>query len=306
MVSDREVCSFSYEVLRKDKGVLMRITNSIVEGSVTVIILYIDVGIAEQHALTLAAGMACEGIRPVTAIYSTFLQRGFDQIVHDICIQKLPVVMCIDRAGIVGADGPTHQGLYDISYLRTLPNIVVMAPKDENELQHMLATAVEYPGPAAIRFPRGAGLGIALDPDVKAVPMGEAELLRDGSDVAILAVGSTVHPALEAASELGADGVGCAVLNARFVKPLDAGCILELVRRCGRVVTVEEHSEQGGFGSAVLELIAAEGLSIPVRVLGAPDVLVEHGETPATIGLSKDDIKRAAASLAGHAISDDA
>ncbi len=267
---------------------------------------FYDVGIAEQHAVTFAAGLAAEGMKPVAAIYSTFLQRAFDQVLHDVCLQNLDVTFALDRAGLVGADGATHQGLYDFAYLRSLPNAVVMAPKDENELQHMLATAVEYPGPAAIRFPRGAGLGIALDPDVKAVPMGEAELLRDGSDVAILAVGSTVHPALEAASELGADGVGCAVLNARFVKPLDAGCILELVRRCGRVVTVEEHSEQGGFGSAVLELIAAEGLSIPVRVLGAPDVLVEHGETPATIGLSKDDIKRAAASLAGHAISDDA
>jgi 1-deoxy-D-xylulose-5-phosphate synthase len=258
---------------------------------------FYDVGIAEQHAVTFAAGLAAEGMKPVAAIYSTFLQRAYDQVVHDVCLQNLDVTFALDRAGLVGADGATHQGLFDFAYFRTLPNAIVMAPKDENELQHLLATAIEYPGPAAIRFPRGAGLGIALDPDIKPLPLGEAELLRDGEDAAILAIGSTTHPAMEAASDLAADGVGCAVLNARFVKPLDRERILALAKRCRVIVTVEEHSVVGGFGSAVLELLAEAGVHKPVRNLGVPDVLVDHGESVASVGLAPSDIRAAVTTL---------
>ncbi|HEB90042.1 MAG TPA: 1-deoxy-D-xylulose-5-phosphate synthase [Deltaproteobacteria bacterium] len=258
---------------------------------------FYDVGIAEQHAVTFAAGLAAEGMKPVAAIYSTFLQRAFDQVVHDVCLQNLDVTFALDRAGLVGADGSTHQGLFDFGYFRMLPNAIVMAPKDENELQHLLATAIEYPGPAAIRFPRGAGLGIALDPDIKKIPPGEAELLRDGEDAGILAIGSTVHPAMEAASELAADGLACAVLNARFVKPMDRDRILALARRCRVLVTVEEHSVLGGFGGAILELLAEEGIRMPVRALGIPDAVVDHGESVETVGLSPADIRKAVVAL---------
>ena len=257
---------------------------------------FYDVGIAEQHAVTFAAGLASEGMKPVPAIYSTFLQRAYDQVVHDVCLQNLDVTFALDRAGVVGADGATHQGLYDLAYLRALPNMVVMAPKDENELRHMLVTAVTHPGPAAVRFPRGAGVGVPLDPELKALPLGRAELLRDGDDAAILALGSMVHPALEAAAELAADGLSVAVLNARFVKPLDAERILDLARRCGVLVTVEEHAALGGFGAAVLEAVAASGLELSVRCLGVPDRLVEHGdpaEILAGLGLDAPGIARA-------------
>ena len=238
---------------------------------------FYDVGIAEQHAVTFAAGLATEGMKPVAAIYSTFLQRAYDQVVHDVCLQNLDVTFAMDRAGLVGADGATHQGLYDIAYLRTLPNMICLAPKDENELQHMLRTAIEYPGPAAIRYPRGEGFGVPMDPELKALPIGEAELLRDGTDAAILAYGSVVHPALEAASELAADGVSCAVLNARFAKPLDEARILALARKVRVLITAEEHAGMGGFGSAVLELLAREGIAIPLRTLALADRLHEHG-----------------------------
>jgi 1-deoxy-D-xylulose-5-phosphate synthase len=246
---------------------------------------FYDVGIAEQHAVTFAAGLATEGMKPVAAIYSTFLQRAYDQVVHDVCIQNLDVTLALDRAGLVGADGATHQGFYDFTILRTLPNIIVMAPKDENELQHMLATAIEYPGPAAIRYPRGAGLGVPLDPEIKPLQVGEAELLRDGDDVALVAIGKMVPVAMQAAEELQAVGTRAAVLNARFVKPLDVERIAGLARRCGAMLTLEEHSAMGGFGSAVLEALAEEGVSIPLRALGVPDVLVEHGADLASLGL---------------------
>ncbi|NRA08229.1 MAG: 1-deoxy-D-xylulose-5-phosphate synthase [Myxococcales bacterium] len=242
---------------------------------------FYDVGIAEQHAVTFAAGLATEGMKPVPAIYSTFLQRAYDQVVHDVCLQNLDVTFALDRAGLVGADGATHQGFYDLAYLRTLPNMVVMAPRDENELRQMLRTAVEHPGPAALRFPRGQGLGVPLDPDIKALPLGVAELLRDGSDAAIVALGPLAHAALEAAGELSARGVSCAVLNARFVKPLDETRIVDIARRCGVLVVVEEHSAMGGFGSAVLEALARHGVSPKVRCLGIPDQLVEHGDPAA-------------------------
>jgi 1-deoxy-D-xylulose-5-phosphate synthase len=239
---------------------------------------FYDVGIAEQHAVTFAAGLASEGMKPVAAIYSTFLQRAYDQVVHDVCVQNLDVTLAMDRAGLVGADGATHQGMYDIAYLRSLPNIICMAPKDENELQHMLRTAVEYDGPAAIRYPRGGGLGVPLDPEIKPIPVGEAELLRDGRDAVIVAYGNTVHPALEAAGELAAEGIDAAVLNARFAKPLDMGRIEPLVARTGVLVTVEEHALAGGFGSAVLEALASAGVRPRARSLGVPEGLVEHGD----------------------------
>jgi 1-deoxy-D-xylulose-5-phosphate synthase len=261
---------------------------------------FYDVGIAEQHAVTFAAGLAAEGMKPVAAIYSTFLQRAYDQVVHDVCVQNLDVTFAMDRAGLVGADGATHQGMYDVAYLRTLPNIVVMAPKDENELQHMLRTAVEYPGPAAVRYPRGPGLGVPLDPDVKAVPIGQAELLRDGDRALIVAYGTRVHPALEAAAELAAEGISAAVLNARFAKPLDRERIASLAQRCGAVLTVEEHAGMGGFGSAVLELLAEVGHRGAVRCLAVPDVLVEHGDPEKQqreLGLDAEGIARAVRQL---------
>jgi 1-deoxy-D-xylulose-5-phosphate synthase len=261
---------------------------------------FYDVGIAEQHAVTFAAGLACEGLKPVAAIYSTFLQRAFDQVVHDVCVQNLDVTFALDRAGLVGADGATHQGFYDIAYFRTLPNTVVMAPKDENELQHLLRTAIEYPGPAAVRYPRGNGLGVPLDPEIKAVPVGRGELLRDGDDVLVVALGTLVHPALEAAAELASRGISAAVVNARFAKPVDEELIVPLARRCSAVVTVEEHSARGGFGGAVLEALAAAGVGVPTRVLGIPDRIVEHGKPEAqraAFGLDADGIVAAVEAL---------
>ena len=263
---------------------------------------YYDVGIAEQHAVTFAAGLATEGLKPVAAIYSTFLQRAFDQVVHDVCVQNLDVTLALDRAGIVGADGATHQGFYDVGYLRMLPHIVVMAPKDENELRHMLKTAVDHPGPAAVRYPRGAGFGVPLEPELKALPIGRAELLRDGRDVALLAYGPVAHRALEAADALAQAGISAAVLNARFAKPLDVDRIAELATRCGRVLTLEEGATLAGFGAAVMEALARAGVCVPVRNLGIPDQLVEHGNPDtqrAEYGLDAAGITRAARSLVG-------
>ncbi len=261
---------------------------------------FYDVGIAEQHGVTFAAGLATEGMKPVAAIYSTFLQRAYDQVVHDVCIQNLDVTFALDRAGLVGADGTTHQGMFDLAYLRTLPNVVVMAPKDENELQHMLATAIEYPGPAALRFPRGNGVGVPLDPEIKALSLGESELLRQGDDIALIALGNRVHDTMDAASELASRGYSVAVLNARFVKPLDRDRIIALAKRCGAIVTVEEHSGMGGFGSAVLEALADARLAVPVRCLAIPDRIMEHGDPGkqrAEVGLDRDGIIAAATDL---------
>jgi 1-deoxy-D-xylulose-5-phosphate synthase len=261
---------------------------------------FYDVGIAEQHAVTFAAGLATAGLKPLAAIYSTFLQRGFDQVVHDVCLQNLDVTFALDRAGLVGADGATHQGLYDIAYLRCLPNLVLMAPKDENELRHMLRTAIEYPGPAALRYPRGNGLGVPLDADIRALEIGRGELLRDGGDLAIVALGSRVAPALEAAGQLAKEGIEAAVFNARFAKPLDLPAIAELASRCGTLVTVEEHALAGGFGSAVLEALAGQGIQVPTRLLAVPDELVEHGDPAAQLarfGLDAAGIAAAARAL---------
>lgn len=238
---------------------------------------YFDVGIAEQHAVTMAAGMACEGLRPVVAIYSTFLQRAYDQLIHDVGIQKLPVTFVLDRAGIVGADGPTHQGQYDISYLRAVPNFTVMAPKDEAELQRMLVTSIAHDGPCAIRIPRGEGEGVPLmDEGWQPLEIGRGELLTDGDDVLIVAYGAMVAPAMATAGLLQEKGLRAAVVNARFLRPLDEALILPLARRIGRVVTMEEGALSGGFGAAVVETLNDHDLAIPVLRIGIPDVLVDH------------------------------
>lgn len=241
---------------------------------------FYDVGISEAHGVTFAAGMATEGYRPVCAIYSTFLQRAYDSIVHDVGIQGLHVVFSMDRGGIVGADGPTHQGLYDFAYMRHIPGTVVMAPKDENEMRRMLRTAIEHDGPISLRYPRGEGEGVALDKDIRALPIGVSELLREGADVALLGIGNTVYPCLKAADLLAKEGVRAAVLNARFVKPLDRETILGLAERCGALLSVEEHVLQGGFGSAVAELLVDERRTTPLLRLGVPDVYVEQGPQP--------------------------
>jgi len=252
---------------------------------------YIDVGIAEQHAVTLAAGLACEGMRPVCAIYSTFLQRAYDQIVHDVCIQNLPVFFCLDRAGIVGADGPTHQGMYDISYLRCIPNMVLMAPKDEAELQQMVVTGIEHTdGPIAMRFPRGNGHGVPLmEEGWEALEIGKGEILRNGDDVLLVAYGTMVYPSMQVAEILHEHGIEATVINARFAKPLDTELILPLAKRIGRVVTFEEGSLMGGFGSAVAEALLDANINIPVKRIGIPDLLVEHAEpdqSKITLGLT--------------------
>src|SRR5215216_1472678 len=236
-----------------------------------------DVAIAEQHAVTFAAGMATEGLKPVAAIYSTFLQRAFDQIFHDVVLMNLDVTFALDRAGVAGADGPTHHGLMDFAYLRPMPGFVIMAPKDENELRHMLKTAVDYSGPASVRYPRGNGLGVPLDEEIHALEVGKAEILRHGTDVAILGIGTQVSYCVQAAERLAAEGLSPTVVNARFVKPLDRELILALARSHGSIVTVEDHYLTGGFGSAVMELLEENHLS-EVRVLrmGFPDKLIEH------------------------------
>jgi 1-deoxy-D-xylulose-5-phosphate synthase len=237
-----------------------------------------DVGICEQHAVSMGAGVATKGYIPIVALYSTFLQRAYDQVIHDVCIQNLPIVFAIDRAGIVGDDGRTHQGAFDISYLRSIPNIVVAAPKDEDELQHLLFTATKAGCPMAIRYPRGYGQGVPLQPELKQLPIGRGEKLRDGQDVAIVAIGTMVFPALAAAEQLAREGIECAVINARFAKPLDSELILEHASRTKRVVTVEENAVAAGFGSAVLQLLGSSKLAeVRTECIGLPDSFVEHG-----------------------------
>jgi 1-deoxy-D-xylulose-5-phosphate synthase len=237
-----------------------------------------DVGIAEQHAVTFAAGLAAQGMRPVVAMYSTFLQRAYDQVVHDVATQNLPVTFCIDRGGLVAEDGTTHHGAFDYAFLRHIPNMVVMAPKDENELQHMVKTCLDCEGPASVRYPRGASLGVPMDPELASLPVGTGELLRDGTDVAIVAIGVTVWPAIQAAERLEQEGVSVAVVNGRFVKPLDAALIGDVARRVRCLVTVEEGSRMGGFGSAILEALSEEGIARPpTKLLGLPDWYIEQG-----------------------------
>ncbi|MFT3917235.1 MAG: 1-deoxy-D-xylulose-5-phosphate synthase [Anaeromyxobacteraceae bacterium] len=268
-----------------------------------------DVGIAEQHAVTFAAGLACEGIRPVAAIYSTFLQRAYDQIIHDVALQKLPVTFALDRGGLVGADGKTHQGAFDLAYLRCVPNLVVMAPSDENELRHMLRTALTVDGPAALRFPRNAVEGVQLDPEPQALPVGKGRIVRNvpgKPDVCVFAVGTTVRPAVAAAEALAADGLAVTVVDARFVKPLDVELLVAEVGRAGRLVTVEEGCLPGGFGAACLEALEERGLvadGLPVRRLGLPDAFITHGDAAkqrAELGFDQAGIARACREIVGE------
>ena len=248
-----------------------------------------DVGMAEQHGVGYGGALSIEGFRPVIAIYSTFMQRAYDQIVHDIVGMNLPVTFAMDRAGIVGEDGATHQGLFDIAFLRTLPNMVIMAPKDENELRHMLKTSIYHPGPSSIRYPRGSGLGVEIDEEVKEIEVGKGEVIKDGKDLAIIAFGSMVDPSMQAAAMLEEKGFSVAVINARFAKPIDKSLIMEYAKKTGCLITTEEHSVQGGFGSAVLEVLQNFDERIPLKTkcIGVPDVLIEHGAT----GLIKKDLK---------------
>ncbi len=237
-----------------------------------------DVGIAEQHAVTFAAGLATQGLKPVVAMYATFLQRAYDQVVHDVATQNLPVMFCIDRGGLVAEDGTTHHGAFDYAFLRHVPNMVVMAPKDENELQHMMKTCVQYDGPISVRYPRGVTLGVKMDPAPEALAIGKGELLRNGTEVAIVAVGVSVWQAVQAAERLSEAGISTAVVNARFVKPLDKDLIVGLAKRVRYVVTVEEGCKMGGFGSAVLEALSEAGVTdVTTKVLGLPDWYIEQG-----------------------------
>lgn len=239
---------------------------------------FYDIGIAEQHAVTFAAGLALEGMKPVVAIYSTFLQRAYDQIHQDVCLQNLPVVFALDRGGIVGEDGPTHHGLFDYSYLRHIPNLVIMVPKDEEEFQHTIKTALEHPGPIAFRYPRSRGVGVKRSDTLQTFEIGKGELLREGHHLLILAIGSTVYPSLKAAERLEEIGIQAAVINSRFLKPLDGDLICDWAKKTGRILTVEENVLMGGFGSAVLELFQERNLfGIPIKRLGIPDCFIEHG-----------------------------
>ena len=238
---------------------------------------FFDVGIAEQHAVTFATGLACEGMRPVAAIYSTFLQRAFDQVMHDTCLMHAPVTFALDRGGLVGADGPTHHGLYDLVYLSALPGMVVMAPKDENELRHMLYTAISLDSPAALRYPRGNGIGVQLDSDFKRLEIGKGEILREGADIAILALGSMVYPCLEAATRLEASGIHATVINARFVKPLDEELVCVLAAEKQFLVTAEEGTEAGGFGASVATLLQDRRIPASILRIAVPDRIIPHG-----------------------------
>ena len=258
---------------------------------------FMDVGIAEQHAVTFAAGLATEGFKPVVAIYSTFLQRAFDQVIHDVCLPNLPVVFCLDRGGLVGEDGQTHHGHFDVTYLRSLPNMTVMAPKDEDELRHMLFTALQQSSPVAIRYPRARGMGVPLDPEYKTLPMGESELLREGNDLVIIALGSMVYPSLQAAALLEEEGFSVAVVNCRYAKPLDKK-LAEYAQSTGKVLVVEENIRQGGLSSAFLELLNDMDIrDVQVKRIGLPDAFVEHGPVSilrANLGLDASGIARMA------------
>ena len=256
---------------------------------------FFDVGIAEQHAVTFAAGLATQGFKPVCAIYSTFLQRAYDPVIHDTCVMDLPTTFCLDRAGLVGADGPTHHGMFDYAYLRCLPNMCVMAPKDENELQHMLKTALEHPHPASVRYPRGTALGVAMDPEIDVLPIGKGEVLQEGADVAIVAVGSVVHPSVHAATLLAKEGVSAGVVNARFVKPLDEELLCQTASQVPALVFIEEATRLGGFASACMETLARNHIyGKRILQLGLPDRFLPHGSPNlllAKYGLDADGIR---------------
>lgn len=265
---------------------------------------FYDVGIAESHAVTFAAGLATQGLHPVVAIYSTFLQRAYDQVLHDVCIQNLPVTFVLDRAGIVGDDGPTHNGTFDFSYLRHIPNMVIMAPKDENELQHMIKTALKHQGPAAVRYPRGRVSGVLMDEELRVLEIGVSEYLKEGEDVVILAIGHTVSAAMDASQRLESEGISAGVVNVRFVKPIDQELIGKLARRIKRIVTVEEHVLDGGFGGAVLEFLSQLSIQdLKIRRIGLPDSFIEHGSQDylrKRYGLDSDGIVKAVRSFVGR------
>lgn len=255
-----------------------------------------DVGIAEQHATTMACGLAAGGLKPVVAIYSTFFQRAYDQIIHDLALQDFPVVLAIDRAGLVGADGPTHHGVFDLSYLRAVPNMTIMAPKDENELRHMLKTAFDLNKPVAVRYPRGSGYGVDFDATLKALPVGQAECLREGKDISLWGIGSMVMPLMEVAEQLEKTGISCSVWNARFAKPIDKEALLQNVSDKKILITAEENSLMGGFGDAVLEVLSDEDISIPTLRFGVPDYFIEQGtsdELKEKIGLDVNSMVKA-------------
>ncbi|MHC4292510.1 MAG: 1-deoxy-D-xylulose-5-phosphate synthase, partial [Planctomycetota bacterium] len=264
---------------------------------------FYDVGIAEPHAVTFAAGLATQGLKPVVAVYSTFLQRSYDEIVHDVCLQNLPVIFAIDRGGIVGDDGPTHNGTFDLSFLRHIPNLVVMAPKSGYELRCMLKTAILHDGPIAIRYPRGSVTGSEIDGEPKAVPVGKAEILREGNDILILAIGNTVSPAVAASQLLSEANIDACVVNARFVKPLDTALILSLAKKIRHIITVEENASAGGFGSAVLEELTKAAIEkIKFKIIGLPDKFIEQGPQALLrekLGLDSEGIAKTALNLLG-------
>jgi 1-deoxy-D-xylulose-5-phosphate synthase len=300
--------SYLVELAREDSRIVA-ITAAMTEGTglsefaKTFPSRFYDVGIAESHAVTFAAGLASQGLKPVVAIYSTFLQRAYDEIVHDVCLQNLPVIFAIDRAGIVGEDGPTHNGAFDISYLRHIPNIVIMAPKDENELGRMLKTAISHDGPVAIRYPRGAVSKIPTDMELKKLTIGESEILKDGRDILIIAIGSAVQSAKHASELLNEMGISACVINARFAKPIDASLIGNLAKEIKSVLTVEENVVQGGFGSAVLEHLSEMDIDgLKIKMLGLPDKFIEHGPQNLLrkiLGLDAEKITKEALTLIG-------
>ena len=260
----------------------------------------IDVGIAEQHAVTFAAGMAINGMKPVCAIYSTFLQRGFDQIIHDVALQNLGVIFALDRAGLVGDDGPTHNGPFDIAYLRLIPNMTIMVPKDENELQHMLYTATFIKGPCALRYPRGNAVGVGVDSELRKLEVGEGEVIRKGNEILIIGVGPILYDALQAVDE---NNISAAIINARFVKPLDEELILKYASKFDKIVTLEEGTVKGGFGSAILELLSEKGISSKVKIIGVPDKFIEHGKPDIQkklCGIDKEGIKNLILEILGR------
>ncbi|AEH23495.1 1-deoxy-D-xylulose-5-phosphate synthase [Thermodesulfobacterium geofontis OPF15] len=261
---------------------------------------FFDVGICEQHAVTFATGLALGGYIPICAIYSTFLQRAYDQIIHDVALNNVKVIFAIDRGGLVGEDGPTHHGSFDLSYLRLIPNLTIMAPKDENELQHMLYSALKYPGPVAIRYPRSAGEGVELDWEFKEIPLGKAELIKDGKDLTIIAIGNLVYQALKAAEDLEKENISIAVINARFIKPLDEDLILDFAKKTGKIITIEENTLIGGFGSAVCELLADRNIPVKIKRIGLPDKFIEHGDLKTLkrkYGLTSETLKKIALEL---------
>lgn len=256
---------------------------------------FYDIGIAEEHGVTFAAALALKGLRPFVAIYSTFLQRAYDQIILDVCLQNLPVIFAVDRSGIVGQDGPTHHGVFDLSYFRHIPNMVLMSPKDENELRHMLYSAYKYKKPVAVRYPRGEAIGINLDRDFCELPFGKWEILKEGDDIAIIATGNTVIPSLEASRLLEKEGIKAMVVNGRFIKPMDKEMLFEVASRVKKILTVEENTVIGGFGAGILEALSEEGIIIPVKLMGIPDKFLTHGAQNTlrqSIGLNKEGIAK--------------